>query len=50
MYYCFDAGYPLAWAYFVSLVLLGSFLVVNLFVGVLCAQFSEASNKAEKHG
>ncbi|XP_052365817.1 voltage-dependent L-type calcium channel subunit alpha-1C-like, partial [Oncorhynchus keta] len=43
-------GYELPWAYFVSLVIFGSFFVLNLVLGVLSGEFSKEREKAKARG
>ncbi|KAF7258662.1 hypothetical protein EG68_04262 [Paragonimus skrjabini miyazakii] len=40
--------YP--WVYFVSMILIGSFFVMNLVLGVLSGEFSKEREKAKKRG
>jgi voltage-gated sodium channel len=41
--------YPYAWAFFVPFILLTSFIVLNLFIGVIVNAMSEATDE-EAHG
>ncbi|PAA80300.1 hypothetical protein BOX15_Mlig002274g1 [Macrostomum lignano] len=51
MYYVTDSTGPeFAWLYFVSLIILGSFFVLNLVLGVLSGEFSKEREKAKKKG
>ncbi|OQV25674.1 Voltage-dependent L-type calcium channel subunit alpha-1C [Hypsibius exemplaris] len=51
MYWMNDSlGYMWPWIYFVSLVVLGSFFVLNLVLGVLSGEFSKERDKAQKSG
>ncbi|PAA55007.1 hypothetical protein BOX15_Mlig024222g3 [Macrostomum lignano] len=51
MYYVTDSmGPEFAWLYFVSLIILGSFFVMNLVLGVLSGEFSKEREKAKKKG
>ncbi|XP_072571307.1 voltage-dependent L-type calcium channel subunit alpha-1D-like isoform X2 [Paramormyrops kingsleyae] len=51
LYWMNDAiGYELPWIYFVSLVLFGSFFVLNLVLGVLSGEFSKEREKAVARG
>ncbi|XP_031800961.1 voltage-dependent L-type calcium channel subunit alpha-1F [Sarcophilus harrisii] len=43
-------GYELPWLYFVSLVIFGSFFVLNLVLGVLSGEFSKEREKAKARG
>ncbi|RXN01696.1 Voltage-dependent L-type calcium channel subunit alpha-1F [Acipenser ruthenus] len=43
-------GYELPWVYFVSLVIFGSFFVLNLVLGVLSGEFSKEREKAKARG
>ncbi|XP_055343397.1 voltage-dependent L-type calcium channel subunit alpha-1D-like [Paramacrobiotus metropolitanus] len=43
-------GQNWAWIYFVSLVILGSYFLLNLILGVLSGMFSKEKQKAEKSG
>ncbi|MEE6525121.1 hypothetical protein FKM82_024940 [Ascaphus truei] len=43
-------GHELPWVYFVSLVIFGSFFVVNLVLGVLSGEFSKEREKAKARG
>lgn len=38
------------WMYFVSMVILGAFFVMNLILGVLSGEFSKERNKAKNRG
>ena len=60
MYPCMDSDYPeagpmrngyenIAW-YFVAFIMVGSFFLINLFVGVICFYFEEASKNEKKRG
>ena len=37
--------YPMAWAFFVPFILLTSFIVLNLFIGVIVNAMSEATDE-----
>uniref|UniRef100_A0A6I8NEU4 Voltage-dependent L-type calcium channel subunit alpha n=1 Tax=Ornithorhynchus anatinus TaxID=9258 RepID=A0A6I8NEU4_ORNAN len=51
LYWVQDAmGYELPWVYFVSLVIFGSFFVLNLVLGVLSGEFSKEREKAKARG
>ncbi|XP_075437827.1 voltage-dependent L-type calcium channel subunit alpha-1F-like [Ascaphus truei] len=51
LYWMQDAmGHELPWVYFVSLVIFGSFFVVNLVLGVLSGEFSKEREKAKARG
>uniref|UniRef100_A0A8C4QAD1 Voltage-dependent L-type calcium channel subunit alpha n=1 Tax=Eptatretus burgeri TaxID=7764 RepID=A0A8C4QAD1_EPTBU len=51
LYWMNDAmGFGLPWAYFVSLVIFGSFFVLNLVLGVLSGEFSKEREKAKARG
>ncbi|XP_032894259.1 voltage-dependent L-type calcium channel subunit alpha-1C [Amblyraja radiata] len=51
LYWMQDAmGYQLPWVYFVSLVIFGSFFVLNLVLGVLSGEFSKEREKAKARG
>uniref|UniRef100_A0A4X2M2M5 Voltage-dependent L-type calcium channel subunit alpha n=1 Tax=Vombatus ursinus TaxID=29139 RepID=A0A4X2M2M5_VOMUR len=51
LYWMQDAmGYELPWLYFVSLVIFGSFFVLNLVLGVLSGEFSKEREKAKARG
>ncbi|CAJ0587570.1 unnamed protein product, partial [Mesorhabditis spiculigera] len=51
MYWVNDAvGREWPWIYFVSLVILGSFFVLNLVLGVLSGEFSKEREKARARG
>uniref|UniRef100_A0A8C9TWH4 Voltage-dependent L-type calcium channel subunit alpha n=1 Tax=Scleropages formosus TaxID=113540 RepID=A0A8C9TWH4_SCLFO len=51
LYWMNDAmGYELPWVYFVSLVIFGSFFVLNLVLGVLSGEFSKEREKAKARG
>merc|ERR1719232_888926 len=41
-------GWP--WLYFVSLVLMGAFFIMNLILGTLCGEFSKEREKAKSRG
>uniref|UniRef100_A0A8C0HER8 Voltage-dependent L-type calcium channel subunit alpha n=1 Tax=Chelonoidis abingdonii TaxID=106734 RepID=A0A8C0HER8_CHEAB len=43
-------GHELPWVYFVSLVIFGSFFVLNLVLGVLSGEFSKEREKAKARG
>ncbi|KAF3860991.1 hypothetical protein F7725_001246 [Dissostichus mawsoni] len=43
-------GFELPWVYFVSLVVFGSFFVLNLVLGVLSGEFSKEREKAKARG
>ncbi|XP_068027205.1 LOW QUALITY PROTEIN: voltage-dependent L-type calcium channel subunit alpha-1F-like, partial [Melanerpes formicivorus] len=43
-------GHELPWLYFVSLVIFGSFFVLNLVLGVLSGEFSKEREKAKARG
>uniref|UniRef100_T1GVR3 Voltage-dependent L-type calcium channel subunit alpha n=1 Tax=Megaselia scalaris TaxID=36166 RepID=T1GVR3_MEGSC len=43
-------GKYLAWIYFVSMVILGAFFVMNLILGVLSGEFSKERTKAKNRG
>ncbi|KAJ8257225.1 hypothetical protein GJAV_G00183250 [Gymnothorax javanicus] len=43
-------GFELPWVYFVSLVIFGSFFVLNLVLGVLSGEFSKEREKAKARG
>ncbi|KFQ93885.1 Voltage-dependent L-type calcium channel subunit alpha-1F, partial [Nipponia nippon] len=43
-------GHELPWIYFVSLVIFGSFFVLNLVLGVLSGEFSKEREKAKARG
>lgn len=38
------------WMYFISMVILGAFFVMNLILGVLSGEFSKERNKAKNRG
>lgn len=38
------------WSYFVSMVILGAFFVMNLILGVLSGEFSKERTKAKNRG
>lgn len=51
MYWIQDAsGKTWQWMYFVSLVILGAFFVMNLILGVLSGEFSKEREKAKSRG
>uniref|UniRef100_A0A4W3JEW1 Voltage-dependent L-type calcium channel subunit alpha n=1 Tax=Callorhinchus milii TaxID=7868 RepID=A0A4W3JEW1_CALMI len=51
LYWMQDAmGFELPWVYFVSLVIFGSFFVLNLVLGVLSGEFSKEREKAKARG
>ncbi|XP_071960409.1 voltage-dependent L-type calcium channel subunit alpha-1D-like isoform X3 [Antedon mediterranea] len=51
MYYINDAmGSNWPWVYFVSLIIVGSFFVLNLVLGVLSGEFSKEREKAKVKG
>uniref|UniRef100_A0A4W5M3V6 Voltage-dependent L-type calcium channel subunit alpha-1D n=1 Tax=Hucho hucho TaxID=62062 RepID=A0A4W5M3V6_9TELE len=51
LYWMNDAmGLELPWVYFVSLVIFGSFFVLNLVLGVLSGEFSKEREKAKARG
>ncbi|GAB6020081.1 Voltage-dependent calcium channel type D subunit alpha-1 [Chamberlinius hualienensis] len=51
MYYINDAmGNEWAWIYFISLIIIGSFFVLNLVLGVLSGEFSKEREKAKNRG
>ncbi|XP_053098399.1 calcium channel, voltage-dependent, L type, alpha 1D subunit, a isoform X3 [Pangasianodon hypophthalmus] len=51
LYWTNDAmGMELPWVYFVSLVIFGSFFVLNLVLGVLSGEFSKEREKAKARG
>nr|CAB3227402.1 voltage-dependent L-type calcium channel subunit alpha-1D-like [Phallusia mammillata] len=51
LYYTNDAmGSYLPWIYFVSLIIVGSFFVMNLILGVLSGEFSKEREKANARG
>ncbi|XP_029463873.1 voltage-dependent L-type calcium channel subunit alpha-1F [Rhinatrema bivittatum] len=51
LYWMQDAmGYELPWLYFVSLIIFGSFFVLNLVLGVLSGEFSKEREKAKARG
>ncbi|XP_039206587.1 voltage-dependent L-type calcium channel subunit alpha-1F isoform X1 [Crotalus tigris] len=51
LYWMQDAvGHELPWVYFVSLVIFGSFFVLNLVLGVLSGEFSKEREKAKARG
>ncbi|KAM9444177.1 calcium channel, voltage-dependent, L type, alpha 1D subunit, a [Clarias gariepinus] len=51
LYWMNDAmGMELPWIYFVSLVIFGSFFVLNLVLGVLSGEFSKEREKAKARG
>uniref|UniRef100_A0A4W5NNR5 Voltage-dependent L-type calcium channel subunit alpha n=1 Tax=Hucho hucho TaxID=62062 RepID=A0A4W5NNR5_9TELE len=51
LYWMNDAiGFEIPWVYFVSLVIFGSFFVLNLVLGVLSGEFSKEREKAVARG
>ncbi|KAJ8017280.1 hypothetical protein DPEC_G00016200 [Dallia pectoralis] len=51
LYWMNDAiGFEMPWVYFVSLVVFGSFFVLNLVLGVLSGEFSKEREKAQARG
>uniref|UniRef100_A0A3Q1EF96 Voltage-dependent L-type calcium channel subunit alpha n=1 Tax=Acanthochromis polyacanthus TaxID=80966 RepID=A0A3Q1EF96_9TELE len=51
LYWVNDAiGWETPWIYFVSLIILGSFFVLNLVLGVLSGEFSKEREKAKARG
>uniref|UniRef100_A0AAQ6A274 Voltage-dependent L-type calcium channel subunit alpha n=1 Tax=Amphiprion ocellaris TaxID=80972 RepID=A0AAQ6A274_AMPOC len=51
LYWMNDAiGYEIPWIYFVSLVIFGSFFIINLVLGVLSGEFSKEREKAVARG
>ncbi|TSN76587.1 Dihydropyridine-sensitive L-type skeletal muscle calcium channel subunit alpha-1 [Bagarius yarrelli] len=51
LYWVNDAvGNEWPWFYFVSMILLGSFFVLNLVLGVLCGEFSKEREKCRSRG
>ncbi|XP_043070635.1 voltage-dependent calcium channel type D subunit alpha-1 isoform X2 [Drosophila grimshawi] len=51
LYYIQDAmGSDWQWIYFISMVILGAFFVMNLILGVLSGEFSKERNKAKNRG
>lgn len=51
MYYVNDAvGTEWPWTYFISLIIIGSFFVLNLVLGVLSGEFSKEREKAKARG
>lgn len=51
MYYVNQAmGYGWPWIYFISLIIIGSFFVLNLVLGVLSGEFSKEREKAKARG
>ncbi|XP_059091600.1 muscle calcium channel subunit alpha-1-like isoform X4 [Tigriopus californicus] len=44
------AGNSWPWIYFVSLVLIGAFFIMNLILGTLCGEFSKEREKAKSRG
>ncbi|XP_061745003.1 voltage-dependent L-type calcium channel subunit alpha-1D-like [Nerophis ophidion] len=51
LYWMNDAmGFELPWVYFVTLVIFGSFFVLNLVLGVLSGEFSKEREKAKARG
>ncbi|XP_030377282.1 voltage-dependent calcium channel type D subunit alpha-1 isoform X2 [Scaptodrosophila lebanonensis] len=51
LYFIQDAmGSTWQWMYFISMVILGAFFVMNLILGVLSGEFSKERNKAKNRG
>ncbi|XP_037540726.1 voltage-dependent L-type calcium channel subunit alpha-1D [Nematolebias whitei] len=51
LYWMNDAiGFDMPWIYFVSLVIFGSFFIINLVLGVLSGEFSKEREKAVARG
>ncbi|KAK1799586.1 hypothetical protein P4O66_000467 [Electrophorus voltai] len=51
LYWVNDAiGFGTPWIYFVTLIILGSFFVLNLVLGVLSGEFSKEGEKAKARG
>ncbi|XP_063716759.1 muscle calcium channel subunit alpha-1-like isoform X2 [Symsagittifera roscoffensis] len=51
MYWVNDSvGQSMPWIYFVSLIIIGSFFVMNLVLGVLSGEFSKEREKAKARG
>jgi len=51
MYYMNDAvGSSWPWIYFITLIIIGSFFVLNLVLGVLSGEFSKEGEKAKARG
>uniref|UniRef100_A0A671VZ16 Voltage-dependent L-type calcium channel subunit alpha n=1 Tax=Sparus aurata TaxID=8175 RepID=A0A671VZ16_SPAAU len=51
LYWMNDAiGFEIPWIYFVSLVIFGSFFIINLVLGVLSGEFSKEREKAVARG
>uniref|UniRef100_A0A8P4GB51 Voltage-dependent L-type calcium channel subunit alpha n=1 Tax=Dicentrarchus labrax TaxID=13489 RepID=A0A8P4GB51_DICLA len=51
LYWVNDAvGYRWPWVYFVTLIIIGSFFVLNLVLGVLSGEFSKEREKAKARG
>ncbi|XP_034719594.1 voltage-dependent L-type calcium channel subunit alpha-1C isoform X2 [Etheostoma cragini] len=51
LYWVNDAvGYMWPWMYFVTLIIIGSFFVLNLVLGVLSGEFSKEREKAKARG
>ncbi|XP_049285338.1 muscle calcium channel subunit alpha-1-like isoform X3 [Anopheles funestus] len=51
LYYIEDAmGSSWQWVYFISMVILGAFFVMNLILGVLSGEFSKERTKAKNRG
>uniref|UniRef100_H2UWT8 Voltage-dependent L-type calcium channel subunit alpha n=1 Tax=Takifugu rubripes TaxID=31033 RepID=H2UWT8_TAKRU len=51
LYWVNDAvGYEWPWLYFVTLIIIGSFFVLNLVLGVLSGEFSKEREKAKARG
>uniref|UniRef100_A0A915L759 Ion transport domain-containing protein n=1 Tax=Romanomermis culicivorax TaxID=13658 RepID=A0A915L759_ROMCU len=47
MYYTLDAHSPFNWLYFVPLIILGSFFMLNLVLGVLSGEFAKERERVE---
>ncbi|KAG5274596.1 hypothetical protein AALO_G00138030 [Alosa alosa] len=51
LYWVNDAiGVEWPWIYFVTLILLGSFFILNLVLGVLCGEFTKEREKSSRSG
>ncbi|XP_028853746.1 calcium channel, voltage-dependent, L type, alpha 1S subunit, a [Denticeps clupeoides] len=51
LYWVNDAvGVEWPWMYFVTLILLGSFFILNLVLGVLCGEFTKEREKSSRSG
>ncbi|TRY91912.1 hypothetical protein DNTS_029630 [Danionella cerebrum] len=51
LYWVNDAiGMEWPWLYFVTLILLGSFFILNLVLGVLCGEFTKEREKSSRSG